>query len=151
MTQQPKIIYHSQSGSAARIAGHASRALHESERDHCLYRAEDCGSKELAAASGLLLICAENSGRLSGGAKDFLDRIFYPAQRRGLVLPYALVVTAGNDGRGAVSEAQRILSGIPFVEALPPIVIRGEDALNDLSNVEEFALGFAEGLAMGIF
>ena len=98
-----------------------------------------------------MLICAENSGRLAGGAKDFLDRIFYPLIARSCTRPYALLVSAGNDGRGAVAEAQRIFRGIPFSEALAPQIVRGVPGENDLEQVRELGEGFAAGLAMGIF
>ena len=56
-------------------------------------------------ADGLLLVMAENSGSLCGTMQDFLDRTFYPAIARGLVMPYALLISAGNDGRGARAQA----------------------------------------------
>ena len=114
-------------------------------------RAVDAGARELAAADALLLVCAENSGRLAGAAKDFLDRVFYPLHGRGRVLPYALLISAGNDGRNAAAEAQRILRGIPFTEALEPLIIRGLPDRAGEERAAEHAAGFAAGLAMGIF
>jgi hypothetical protein len=76
----PLIAYHSQSGASAALAFAAARgAACDAAPVRCL-RAVDAGAGEVAAAAGLLLVCAENSGRLAGGAKDFLDRIFYPLQ-----------------------------------------------------------------------
>lgn len=145
------LVHHSQSGTCAALAREAAAGIAEAGLSCARYRAVDAGSEELAGASGLLLVCAENSGRLAGGAKDFLDRIFYPLMARERVLPYALVVSAGNDGRGAVAEAQRILRGIPFTEALEPLIIRGLPGPNDYQQVRELAAGFATGLDMGIF
>jgi hypothetical protein len=146
------IVWHSQSGASARLALAAEQGGRTEEGCRVRrLRAVDCGAREVATAGGLLLVCAENSGRLAGGAKDFLDRIFYPLHGRGCVLPYALLVSAGNDGRGAVAEAQRILRGIPFTEALEPLIIRGLPADSDLQRVREHAAGFAVGLSMGIF
>ncbi|MEH6571089.1 MAG: flavodoxin, partial [Halioglobus sp.] len=99
------IVYHSQSGSSARLAQAAWQgARNEAGVASVVKRAWDAGVMDLAAADGVLLIMAENSGYLSGGMKDFLDRIFYPAIERRLVLPYALLVSAGNDGRAAVRQ-----------------------------------------------
>jgi hypothetical protein len=99
----------------------------------------------------MLLIAAENSGSLSGGAKDFLDRVFYPAIDRDIVLPYALLISAGNDGRGAVQQAQRILQGIPFKLAAEPEICRGEVNPVQLQQAQDLSQGLAAGLAMGIF
>ena len=148
------ITYHSQSGASAILARRAWRAaLAVTDRDMPveLQRCVDAGAVDVAGASGLLLVCAENSGRLAGAAKDFLDRIFYPLHGRRMTIPYALLVSAGNDGRGAVAEAERILRGIPFTQALEPRIVRGRPAAAELEEVDEFAAGFAAGLEMGIF
>ena len=145
------IAYHTQSGASASLA----RAAAEGAREHIgrvdFHRCVDAGTTEVAAASGLLLVCAENSGRLAGGAKDFLDRVFYPLIARRCTLPYALLISAGNDGSGAVAEASRIFRGIPFTQALDAKIIRGVPSPDDLRDVEEFGAAFAAGLSMGIF
>ena len=146
------IAYNSQSGASAALARAAAvGAGAEDGVQVRLLRCVDAGTAEVAAASGLLLVCAENSGRLAGGAKDFLDRIFYPLIDRACTLPYALLISAGNDGRGAVEEARRIFRGIPFTEAMEPRIIRGEPTPAQLAEASELAQGFAAGLGMGIF
>ena len=146
------ISYHSQSGACAQLAQAACRgARREAETEVSLLRAWDVGVGELQAADGLLLVAAENSGYLSGGMKDFLDRVFYPAIDRSLVLPYALVISAGNDGRGAVRQATRILSGIPFSPAAEPLILRGEVQLAHMQAAEDLGQAMAAGLAMGIY
>jgi hypothetical protein len=114
-------------------------------------RCADAGAQELAGSDALLLVCAENAGRLSGGAKEFLDRIFYPVHHRGLVLPYALLVTAGNDGRNAVADVQRMLRGIPFKPATDPLILRGAISPQQCERAGELGEALATGLAMGIF
>lgn len=146
------IVYHSQSGTSAGLARAVWRgARAETETDVRILRAWDAGTVEIARSNGLLLVMAENSGTLCGSMKDFLDRTFYPAIARGLVLPYALVISAGNDGRGAIRQAERILSGYPFRSAAEPLILRG--ALTQAHRVAAAELGqaFAAGLAMGIF
>lgn len=146
------ISYHSQSGASAELARAACRgARRETDAAVSLLRAWDAGIAELQAADGLLLVAAENSGGLSGGMKDFLDRVFYPAIERSLVLPYALVISAGNDGRGAVRQAARILSGIPFPPVAEPLILRGEVRLPQVQAAEELGQAMAAGLAMGIY
>ncbi|MBE9539580.1 MAG: flavodoxin [Proteobacteria bacterium] len=144
------IVYHSQSGSSAKLAQAASAGARSELRVRTL-RAWDACTNDLAVADGLLLIAAENSGALSGSMKDFLDRSFYPAIARGLVLPYALILSAGNDGRGAQRQAQRILSGYPFPAATEPLILRGETCDAHLRDSAALGQAFAAGLAMGIF
>ena len=146
------IVYHSQSGSCARLARAAAEgAQAEQATELRLRRACDAGVADLVLSDGLLLIAAENSGALSGGAKAFLDRVFYPAIERALVLPYALLISAGNDGRGAVQQAQRIFQGIPFTPVAEPQILRGEVNEEHLSTAREAGLALAAGLGMGIF
>ena len=146
------IAYHSQSGASARLARAAWHgAVTEPGVEVTVRRVWDAGVEDLALAQGLLLVAAENSGALSGGIKDFLDRTFYPAIARSLVLPYALLVSAGNDGRGAVRQVERIMSGYPFPAAAEPLVLRGEVSDAHLEASRELGAAFAAGLAMGIF
>src|SRR5262245_26522552 len=67
------------------------------------------GIDELLWAQGLLIATPEHFGYMSGAVKDFFDRTFYPAQDRVDSLPYAVVVSAGNDGTGAVNSIERIV------------------------------------------
>lgn len=146
------IVYHSQSGTCARLAHACRRGVDLEEGVNArVLSAWDAGSVELAAADGLLLVAAENSGTLSGGAKDFLDRVFYPAEGRGLVLPYGLVISAGNDGRGAAAQAGRILSGIPFKPVAEPLILRGAAGEKYEEACVELGRTLAAGVGMGIF
>lgn len=146
------IIYHSQSGASAQLARAAWRgASSEDGVEATALRVWDAGVSDLQQADGVLLVGAENSASLSGGMKDFLDRTFYPAIERDLVIPYTLLVSAGNDGRSAVRQAQRILSGIPFPEAAQPLILRGEVTGQHLLASRELGQAFAAGLVMGIF
>ena len=146
------IVYHSQSGTSAqlaRAAWHGARL--EAGVEVVVKRAWDAGTEDLSMADGLLLVMAENSGALSGSLKDFLDRTFYPAIARSLVLPVALLVSAGNDGRGAQRQAERILSGIPFPSAAEPLILRGEFCASHEQASSELGQALAAGLSMGIF
>ena len=146
------IVYHSQSGASAALARAVCLgARSEPEVKVQLMRAWDACTENLAQADGLFLVAAENSAALSGGMKDFLDRTFYPAIERGLVLPYALLLSAGNDGRAAQHQAERILSGYPFPAATEPLILRGEPGQAHLRQSEDLGQAFAAGISMGIF
>lgn len=114
-------------------------------------RAWDADTQALSSADGLLLVAAENSGTLAGSMKDFLDRTFYPAIERGLVLPCAVIISAGNDGRGAQGQLTRILSGYPFPVAAEPLILRGEVTDAHETAAGELGQAFAAGLSMGIY
>ncbi|MEM1113119.1 MAG: flavodoxin [Pseudomonadota bacterium] len=146
------IVYHSQSGACARLAQAASDgASEESEVRVITLRAWDAGTTDLVKADALLFIAAENSGRLAGGAKDFLDRTFYPCTDRGLVLPYALAISAGNDGSGAQRDAERIFRGYPFKPVAQALICRGEPGDGALRDCRELGQALAAGLTMGIY
>jgi multimeric flavodoxin WrbA len=146
------IVYHSQSGTSAQLARAAWRgAQAETEINVSVMRAWDAGTLDLAQADGLLLVMAENSGTLCGTMKDFLDRTFYPAIARALVLPYALLISAGNDGSGAQRQAERIMRGYPFSAAAEPLILLGAWCPGHEEASLELGQAFAAGLSMGIF
>ena len=146
------IVYHSQSGSSARLARAAWQgARTESALKVLVRRVWDAGLAELEQADGLLLVMAENSGAISGGMKDFLDRTFYPAIDQGLVLPYALLVSAGNDGRGAVRDVERICRGYPLRKVAEAVIVRGDITDQQLQRAEELGGALASGVELGIF
>lgn len=146
------IVYYSQSGASAALARAAWEGAREADAGPVhLARSWDVGSRELLGARGLLLVGAENAGSLSGGLKDFLDRTFYPVSAAEHVVPYALVISAGNDGRGARRLAESMLSGYPLSRATDSLILRGEPDDAALQQARELGEAFATGLEMGIF
>lgn len=152
MSAQLLIVYHSQSGACARLArSAASGAQQELAVETRLLRAWDADVSDLLACDGLLLVAAENSATLAGTMKDFLDRTFYPSQGAVAAKPVALLVSAGNDGRGAVAQVERIARGYPLKWMAEPQVLRGEVTAEQIRVAEEAGQALATGLAMGIF
>lgn len=146
------VLYHSQSGATERMARAVLRGATEEDGVRSrLCRAAEAGLAELLDCDGLLLGSPENLGYLSGGMKDFFDRTFYPAQPHALNLPYALFISAGNDGRNAARQAERILRGYPMRAVAEPLILRGEPDEPGLERCRELGLTLAAGLALGIF
>lgn len=146
------IIYHSQSGASEKLAtAVASGAALESGTEFRLRMALDAGLADLLWANGLIVVMPENFGAMSGAVKDFFDRTFYPAQTYEINIPYMIVVSAGNDGRGAISQLQRICKGYPMRQVAEPIIVLGEPSTTDKDKVAELGQTMAAGLAMGIF
>ncbi len=114
-------------------------------------RAGDAGPEDLLWAHGLLLGTPENFGYLSGALKDFLDRTFYEVEGKLNPLPYAMFISAGNDGTGAVRAMERIANGYPFVRVHDPVICRGEIDAGTLQRCEELGMTLAAGIEMGIF
>lgn len=147
------IVHHTQSGNTESLARAVERgARQESGVEVDFRRAFDTGLAELQACDALLLGTPEYNGYMSGAVKDLLDRTYYPAQE-GLRdnLPYALFVSAGNDGTNAVRFVDRILRGYPMRKVADPIIVVGEVTDEALARCEELGQTVAAGLALGIF
>ena len=63
-------------------------------------RCAEAGPEDVLAADGLILGTPENFGYMSGMMKDFLERAFYACEGKVNGRPWALVVSAGQDGGG---------------------------------------------------
>ena len=109
------------------------------------------GAEDLLWAHGLLIGTPEHFGYMSGAVKDFLDRTFYPCEDKVVGLPYALYISAGNDGTGAVSSIERIALGYKWKRVLEPIIIRGAVDANARIRCVEMGQTMAAGLSAGIF
>ena len=116
--------------------------------------APDAGPDEVEAARGLVLVTTENFGMVSGLVKDFLERIypwFEEVPNRNPGLPYLLISKGGSDGTGAVRDVTRIVTGLRWKEALPPIVVTGTVTAEHLATVREQAATLAAGVEAGVF
>ncbi len=146
------IVFHSQSGNTARLAEAVLRgARREREVEVRCLRAFDAGTEDLLACDGLLLGTPENFGYMSGALKDFFDRTYYPCEGKLTGLPYAVFVSAGNDGSGAVREIGRIANGYGWKQVAEAVIARKEISADHLQAAEDLGEAFAAGLALGVF
>jgi multimeric flavodoxin WrbA len=146
------IVYHSQSGNTGRLAGAVlDGARRVAEVDTVLKRAFDAGVADLEQCHGLILGTPENFGYMSGALKDFFDRTYYPMEGRMEGVPYAIFVSAGNDGSGAVREIARIANGYRWKSVADPVIVRKEITAGDLERCRDLGEALATGLALGIF
>jgi NAD(P)H-dependent FMN reductase len=116
--------------------------------------APEAGPDDVVTARGLVLVTTENFGMVSGLVKDFLERIypwFEEVPNRNPGLPYLLISKGGNDGTGAVRDVTRIVTGLRWREALPPIVVTGSVTDEQLAHVREQAATLAAGVDSGVF
>ena len=109
------VVYHTQTGHTEAMARAVVRGARHPEVagvEVRLRRAIEAGLDDLLEADAVAFGTPENFGQLSGGMKDFLDRTYYPAQGRIEGLPYAVFISAGNDGRGGARGASQNRSRI---------------------------------------
>ncbi|MBL8251384.1 MAG: flavodoxin family protein [Candidatus Competibacter sp.] len=146
------IVYHSQTGHTRAMAKAVLRgARRVAEVETRLKMALRAGLDDLLWAHALLLGTPENFGYMSGAMKNFLDRTYYPAQGQISGLPYAVFISAGNDGTGALTSIERIARGYPLKSVCDPLIARGEVTAEVLKSCEGLGETVASGVAWGIF
>ena len=148
------IVYHSQSGHTQAMAEAVLRGAGSEEVDGVetrMLRAGDAGVDDLLWADALILGTPENFGYMSGAMKDFLDRTYYPCEGKVESLPYAIFISADNDGSGALSSIQRIARGYPLRAVQEPIIALGDTTDAVLAACEELGMAMAAGLEMNVF
>lgn len=146
------IIYHSRSGHAEKLAQAVLQgAQQEREVKSYLIKAYDASLKDITQVDGVIFGTPENFGYMSGALKDFFDRTYDDALPLQLNLPYALFVSAGNDGSNAVREVDRILCGYPMKKIAEPIISVKQASSSNLEQCNELGAAMAAGLSLGIF
>lgn len=145
------IVYHTGGVKTAQMAQAVERgARTEPGVRVLLKRCAEAGPEDVLAADGLILGTPENFGYMSGMMKDFLERIFYPCEGRVAGRPWALFVGAGQDGTGAVSSVERIVTGLRLKKIAEPVVAVKELKPEQVAALEELGAAMAAGLAAGI-
>ncbi len=148
------VVYHSQSGSTARMVESALDGARDAAIDGVTVVVRDAlaaTAADVLAADAVLLGTPENFGYMSGALKVFLERIYYPCLEYTQGRPYALFIKAGNDGHGATTSVERILAGLRWRAVQPPLIVRGELTAADLDACRELGMTLAAGLEAGLF
>lgn len=102
-------------------------------------------------ATGLIVGTTENFGYMSGQIKDFFERIYYPCLDHTQGRPWALYVVAGQDGTGAISSVERIVTGLKWRAIQPPLLLKGPHQSKFMDQCEELGMLFATGLQEAMF
>jgi multimeric flavodoxin WrbA len=149
------VVFHSRSGGAAAMAAAVESGARSPEITGVTVRvltAPEAGVDEVVWADAVVIGTPENFGSVAGLVKDFLERIYHPCLDRTAGMPYALFVRAGNDGNGAVSAVDRILTGLRWRVVRPPVIAVG-DVLSseDLERCRELGQELAGSLELGLF
>ena len=146
-------IYSSQTGRTKTLLGAVRAGVDEfaEEVELRVLPALQAGLDDLLWADGLLIGTPENFGYMSGAVKDFLDRVYYPSEGRKLGMAYAVLVSAGNDGSGAIRAIERIAGGCGWNRVAEPLVVKGEPDEAALALCRELGQTLAAGLSYGVF
>lgn len=146
------IIYHSQTGHTEQMAHAVAEGVREVEGAQAIVkRAGEAGTDDLVAADGVVIGSPENFGYMAGMVKDFFDRTFYYTHDRVFRKPFAIFISAGNDGTGALNSIERIALGYKFKTVFPPVISRGKVTEEDLRLCRELGGTIAAGCQLGIF
>jgi flavorubredoxin len=146
------IVFHTGGVKTAKMAEAVERgARGEAGVNVVVKRCAEAGPEDLLAADGLILGTPENFGYMSGMMKDFLERVFYACEGKVNGRPYALFVGAGQDGSGAVTSVERIVTGLRLEKKAEPVIGLKELTPDILEQCEQLGAAFAAGLALGVF
>lgn len=144
------VVYHSQSGRCALVAQQVAQGV-QTATECEVYRTLDADLDVWLESDAVLLVGAENSASLAGEFKAFLDRTLYPFYDQRTVALAAMLICAGNDGRGAKAQFERIAKGFPLKLMVPTEILLAEPDLNALDYARDWGQALSEGVKMGIF
>ncbi len=146
------VLYHSQGGTMQLMARRfAEGAAMEENIAVTLKKAADATLEDLLDCDGIAIGSPEYFGTMAGMIKDFFDRTYELARNETIGLPFVIFVCAGNDGRGAITQIERIAAGYKWEKVQEHLRIVGHPTEKDLADVEELGQTLAAGLDFGIF
>lgn len=152
------VIWHSRTGASEAMA--LAAAEHESSR---LLRAEDVTADDLLNAAGYLFVCPENLAAMSGAMKEMFDANYYEVLGKVEGRPYATIIAAGSDGKGAQRQLDRIATGWRLKRVAEPMIVNFSVQTPEailapkiptdevLATCRELGAGLAEGIILRIF
>jgi flavorubredoxin len=146
------VIYHSQGGTMERMAHRfASGASKEQDISVILKKAAEADVGDLLSCHGIAIGSPEYFGTMAGMIKDFFDRTYEKAREKTIGLPYIVFVCAGNDGRGAITQMERLAAGYKWKKVQEHLRIVGPPTEQDLTALEDLGHTLAAGIDFGIF
>jgi flavorubredoxin len=146
------VIYHSQGGTMELMTNRFVRgAAKEKDLAIILKKAKDANINDLLNCNAIAIGSPEYFGTMAGMIKDFFDRTFEGAQDKTIGLPFVVFVCAGNDGRGAIAQIERIAAGYKWKKVQEHVRVVGVPTEKDFGELEELGQTLAAGGDFGIF
>ncbi|OPY05770.1 MAG: Flavodoxin [Syntrophorhabdus sp. PtaB.Bin184] len=148
------VTFHSQTGNTEKMAQAVAAGVARSQNARAnLKKALETTAGDIRECDAVVLCSPEYFGYMSGAMKDLFDRTYEelkddPRTRK---KPYCIVISAGNDGSGAVRHIERICKGYNFKKVQNPIVCKGPVTPDILARCKELGETIAEGVSAGIF
>ena len=103
---------------------------------------------DVLEADGYLLGTPANLGYMSGALKHFFDTIYYPCLDATARRPYGLYVHGNNDTHGAVASIEKVVTGLAWTLAQPPLEVIGTPTQADLDACWELGAAVAAHLTL---
>lgn len=131
----------------------AAGVAEEAGSEAMLKKAFDTLAADIRACDAVVFCSPEYFGYMSGAIKDLFDRTYEELRDdpRSVKKPYCIVVSAGNDGTGAVRQIERLCKGYNFKKAQHPIISKGSVTDETLARCRELGATIAEGINAKIF
>jgi multimeric flavodoxin WrbA len=148
------IIYHTQSSNTQKMAeAVAAGAASIKNTKVVLKKAKDATIEDLILCDGIIIGSPEYFGYMAGMIKDFFDRTYEAAKGKTKIVkkPYTVFVSAGNDGRNARDQIERICLGYSFKKVYEPLILRGLPEKEGLKKCREIGQTIAAGCDLGIY
>ena len=149
-----QITYHSQTGNTRRMAEAVAAGVEDApDSEAILKRALDTLAADIRTCDAVVFCSPEYFGYMSGAIKDLFDRTYEELRDdpRSLKKPYCIIVSAGNDGTGAVRQIEKLCKGYNFKKVQHPIIAKGPVTDDILAKCRELGATLAEGINAKIF
>lgn len=104
---------------------------------------------DVLEADGYLLGTPANLGYMSGALKHFFDTVYYPCLDATVGRPYGVYVHGNDDTTGALAALDRIVTGLRWTAAQPPLSVIGRPTRADLDACRELGAAVSAGLTLG--
>jgi flavorubredoxin len=82
------------------------------------------GPEDLLACDAVALGSYDAFSYMGGGLKDFLDRAYYPTQKKVANKPYAAFLTHGGGGK-AIGSIESVAGSFKLKKAAEPVLVKG--------------------------
>ena len=146
------IVYHSQSGNTEKLA----EAVEQGARlvpsvETTRIRAAEANLEHLKTCQALVICSPEYFGYMAGAVKDLFDRTYEQVRDQVSGKSCAVLISAGNDGTGALNSIMRIATGYRFKQVQEPLVCRGPVSEAYLKQCRTLGETLAAGIDLGIY